>query len=227
MKRSIVAVIVFFLDASSAVSGFFLTISPISTSLSLSSTFLKEQHSLSMAKGRGKGLDTGEGGVSNNKLSKPKSLGSEPTSGTGISKKAVNNWQPTTIPSITSLPQEKNIVKLIETGVPQLMDKGTNPQGAVSIVNYAEKTYCFSSSCASCKIPLAKAMILDANEDTSNIDARIQCDFCGATYNLRTGAPLKEEGGKVLGFLFNGSKGSNLPVYGLGLQGGKVFINVP
>jgi nitrite reductase/ring-hydroxylating ferredoxin subunit len=222
MSSTMIAVVVlFFLDASSAVYGFIPHLS------SLSSNLLKEQqYQLCMAKGRGKGLDIGEGG-GNNKLSKPKSLGSEPTSGSGTTKKAVNNWQPTTIPSITSLPQEKNIVKLIETGVPQLIDKGTNPQGAVSIVNHADKTYCFSSSCASCKIPLAKAKILDPNDDTSNMDARIQCDFCGATYNLRTGTPVKEEGGKVLGFLFNGSKTSNLPVYGLGEQGGKVFINIP
>ena len=215
MKRSTISavVVVIFLGASSAVYGFIPHLSSSSSSSNL--------HQLCMAKGRGKGLDIGEGG--GNKLSKPKSLGSEPS----IGKKAVNNWQQTTIPSITSLPREKNVVKLIETGVPQLMDKGTNPQGAVSIVNHADKTYCFSSSCASCKIPLAKAKILDPNDDTANIDARIQCDFCGATYNLRTGAPVKEEGGKVLGFLFNGSKTSNLPVYGLGEQGGKVFINVP
>jgi nitrite reductase/ring-hydroxylating ferredoxin subunit len=221
MSSTMIAVVVlFFLDASSAVYGFI----PHLSSLSSSNLLKEQQYQLCMAKGRGKGLDIGEG---NNKLSKPKSLGSEPTSGSGTTKKAVNNWQPTTIPSITSLPQEKNIVKLIETGVPQLIDKGTNPQGAVSIVNHADKTYCFSSSCASCKIPLAKAKILDPNDDTSNMDARIQCDFCGATYNLRTGTPVKEEGGKVLGFLFNGSKTSNLPVYGLGEQGGKVFINIP
>lgn len=176
---------------------------------------------LSMAKGRGKGLDIGAGG-GGNRLSKPKSLGSEPVERT---KKA--NWIQTTIPSIKSLPQGKNEVNLIETGVPSLIDKGTNPKGAVSIVNHADTTYCVSSSCASCKIPLAKAKILDPNDETDGRDARIQCDFCGATYNLRTGMPVKEEGGKMLGFLFNGSKGASLPVYGLGEQGGKVFINVP
>ena len=136
---------------------------------------------------------------------------------------------PTLLPSyssIQSLPQEKNEVKVIDTNVPSLINKQTNPTGAVSIVNYNDKTYCFSSSCASCKIPLTKAKVLGANEETDD-DARIQCDFCGATYNLRTGEPVQKEGGKLLGFLFSKTESVELPVYGLGEQGGKVFINVP
>jgi len=107
-----------------------------------------------------------------------------------------------------------------------LINKQTNPTGAVSIVNYKDKTYCFSSACASCKIPLTKGKVLDATEDTGD-DARLQCDFCGATYNLRTGSPVQKEGGKLLGFLFSKGDTVQLPVYGLGEQGGKVFINVP
>ena len=172
---------------------------------------------LSMAR-RGKGLS----GVSgSNKLSKPKTMeGSDSSAPT-------SNWAQTSIPSIKSLPQQKNEVQVIETDVFSLIDKGTNPKGAVSIVNYEDKTYCFSSSCASCKIPLTKAKVLEPNESTGGDDARLQCDFCGATYNLKTGEPVQKEGGKLLGFLFSKSEDVPLPVYGLGEQGGKVFINVP
>ena len=188
---------------------------------------LRQRQALCAVK-RGKGLDVGEGGGASNRLSKPKSIrGSEPGGGSAKKSGDKGNWIQTTIPSIKSLPQEKDVVRVIETGVSALIDRGTNPNGAVSIVNRGGRTYCFSSSCASCKIPLTKAKVLGPNDETGGDDARIQCDFCGATYNLRTGAPVREESGKVLGFLFGGSKGASLPVYGLGEQGGKVFINLP
>ncbi|KAL3803902.1 hypothetical protein ACHAW5_010672 [Stephanodiscus triporus] len=184
--------------------------------------------SLSMAK-RGKGLDVGGAAGGDNRLGRPKSIrGSETRGGGGEGGlKGKGNWIQTTIPSIQSLPREEGVVKVVETGVPALIDRGTNPNGAVSIVNYEDRTYCLSSSCASCKIPLTKAKVLGPNDETGGADARVQCDFCGATYNLRTGSPVREEGGKVLGFLFSGSKATPLPVYGLGERGGKVFINLP
>ena len=177
----------------------------------------------------------GGGGDNNNsRLGKPKSIirGSEPGGGSAKKKESGSkgNWIQTTIPSIKSLPRERDVVRVVETGVSALIDRGTNPNGAVSIVNRGGETYCFSSSCASCKIPLTKARVLGPNDETGGGDggdARIQCDFCGATYNLRTGAPVREESGKVMGFLFGGSKGASLPVYGLGERGGKVFINLP
>lgn len=182
---------------------------------------LQQSHSaLYMAKGRRGGLSGGEG---NSKLNKPKSIGGSDSSSVSKPK---NNWVETSIPSIKSLPSDKNVVKLVDTQVPSLINKQTNPTGAVSIVNYNDKTYCFSSGCASCQIPLTKAKVLDPNEETNN-EARLQCDFCGATYNLRTGSPVTKEGGKLLGFLFNKSESKELPVYGLGERGGKVFINVP
>lgn len=175
--------------------------------------------SLSMAK-RGRGLSVPGG---DDKLSKPKSIeGSEPARASAAPKA---NWAQTSIPSIDALLGEKDAVKLVDTNVASLINKQTNPTGAVSIVNHGDKTYCFSSSCASCKIPLAKAAVLDGNDETGD-DARLQCDFCGATYNLRTGEPVTKEGGKLMGFLFSKSKDVPLPVYGLGVQGGKVFINV-
>ena len=170
---------------------------------------------------RGKGL-SGVGGGS--KLSKPQSIAGSETQQQSSAPKS--NWQATAIKGIKSLPQDKNVVKVVETNVFALKDKGTNPKGAVSIVNYEDKTYCFSSSCGSCKIPLTKGKVLDPTDETGD-DARLQCDFCGATYNLRTGAPVQKEGTKLLGFLFSKSDDEELPVYGLGEQGGKVFINVP
>ncbi|KAL7467446.1 hypothetical protein ACHAXS_007708 [Conticribra weissflogii] len=180
---------------------------------------------LSMAKGGRGGLDVGGTGGP-----KPKPLGGNSNDNPGdsspIPKKG--KWAAVSgLPSLKSLPQEEGVVKLVDTMVPALMNKQTNPTGAVSIVNYMGTTYCFSSSCSSCKIPLTKAQVLPPNEDTGNKDPRLQCDFCGATYNLRTGEPVKKEGGKLLGFLFSKSESVPLPVYALGEQGGKVFINVP
>lgn len=37
---------------------------------------------------------------------------------------------------------------------------------------------------------------------------------------------MQKESGKLLGFLFSKSENVPLPTYGLGEQGGKVFINV-
>ena len=109
-----------------------------------------------------------------------------------------------------------------------ITDKNINPTGAVSIVNYQDEsattTYCFSVSCASCKIPLTKGKVLPPKESG---DARLQCDLCGATYNLRSGEQVEKEGGKMLGFLFNQNKEEKLPVYALGEKGGKVFISMP
>lgn len=150
----------------------------------------------------------------------------DPKKTTAQSKKS--NWIATSIPSLESLPKELNQVKVVDTMVPALTDKNTNPTGAVSIVNYKgdsdQTTYCFSVSCASCKIPLTKGKVLPPKESN---DARLQCDFCGATYNLRSGMPVEKEGGKLLGFLFNQSKDEKLPVYALGEKGGKVFISMP
>ena len=48
---------------------------------------------------------------------------------------------------------------------------------------------------------MTKATILGPSNDVDaeggggSVDDRIQCDFCGATYNLRTGQSVKEEGG--------------------------------
>jgi nitrite reductase/ring-hydroxylating ferredoxin subunit len=213
----------FFLFCASTASGFV----PATSSISPASPSL----ALSMAR-RGKGLDIGDGGASTNRLNNPKSIGGT-SDASNKSSSSNNSWIQTSIPSIDSLPQEQNMVKVIDTNVPKLIDKNTNPTGAVSIVNIDKQTYCFSSSCAGCKIPLPKAEILSPNDETNGVDPRLRCDFCGATYNLRTGVRLTKkdgsEGWKPLGFLFGNANGENnpLPVYALGERGGKVYINVP
>lgn len=143
-------------------------------------------------------------------------------------------WLPVRgLASREDLPTEENQVKLVDTMAQQLMDPRTNPNGAVSVVNYnSKRTYCFSASCSSCKIPLTKAKILDPNEETDNVDPRLECDFCGSTYNLRTGKVLSEDkesrgllDGLVKGFM---SKNNKVPLatYELGDKGGKVMINI-
>ena len=217
----------FFLLCAPAASGF----APATSSISSASSSSLMSSALPMAR-RGKGLDIGDGGASTNRLNNPKSIGGG-SDASNKSSSSNNNWIQTSIPSIDSLPKEQNVVKVIDTNVPKLIDKNTNPTGAVSIVNIDKQTYCFSSSCASCKIPLPKAEVLSPNEETNGVDPRLRCDFCGAAYNLRTGVRLTKkdgsEGWKPLGFLFGNANGENnpLPVYALGERGGKVYINVP
>ena len=132
--------------------------------------------------------------------------------------------------STAELPTEQGKVKIVETMVPALMDKATNPTGAVAVVKYGPNTYCTSISCASCKIPMTKARVLEANEET-NPDPRLSCDFCSATYNLRTGERVTsvEKGGLMGGIvkgLFSKADTNSLPVYELGESKGKVVINL-
>lgn len=114
----------------------------------------------------------------------------------------------------------------------QLMNGATNPTGAVSIVNYEGKTYCFSSSCSNCKIPLSKAKVFPPNEETGGVEPRLSCDFCKATYNIRTGERVEKAeqpgllGGVVSG-LFAAQDEVNLPTYDLGEKSGQVLINLP
>jgi len=145
------------------------------------------------------------------------------------------NWVPVSgLGSMNDLPKEQNKVNLVDTGAPALVDPRTNPTGAVGIVNYGgDRTYCISASCSSCKIPLTKARILSPNDETKNLHPRIECDFCGATYNMRTGEILadgKSDRG-ILGSVVKGIFASKvkepLPTYDLGELGGKVVINLP
>ena len=113
----------------------------------------------------------------------------------------------------------------------QLIDGAVNPTGAVSVVNFKGNTYCFASSCPSCKVPLAKAKILDPTAETGS-DPRVCCDFCSATFNVRTGDRVEDAGGAgFLGGIVKGLMSAQekvpLATYNLGEKGGKVLINLP
>lgn len=120
----------------------------------------------------------------------------------------------------------------MDTGADKLTNAATNPTGAVAIVNYEGKTYCFSSSCSSCKIPLSKAKVFPPNDETDNTTPRLSCDFCKSTYNIRTGenvAKAEEPGlfGGVVSGLFGAQDSVPLPTYDLGEKNGQVLINLP
>jgi len=122
-------------------------------------------------------------------------------------------------------------VQLVDTNVKALVDGATNPTGAVSVVQYKGSTYCTSASCSTCKIPMNKAKILEPNDETENTDPRMVCDFCAATYNLRTGKRLTSAGGAgLMGGLMKGifskTEDDPIPVYALGEKNGKVVINL-
>ena len=143
------------------------------------------------------------------------------------------NWVPVEgIQSMKDLPQEENQVQFVDTMAEKLQDGAVNPTGAVSVVNYEGKTYCFSSSCPSCKVPLSKAKVFEPNEETDNTDPRLSCDFCKATFNVRTGERVENAGkagifGGIVKGLFSAQESVPLPTYDLGEKNGKVLINLP
>lgn len=178
-----------------------------------------------MAKGRRGGLDIGGGSASK---TQPMGIGGGNKNRGEAPSQPQGTWVPVSgAPTSKDLPKEKNKVTLVDTMAPSLMDGRTNPTGAVAIVNYEDQTFCFDSACASCKIPLTKSQVLEPTDETGGKDPRLQCDFCGATYNIRSGAPVEKAGGKLMGFLFSKQESSVLPTYGLGERDGKVFINIP
>lgn len=172
-------------------------------------------------------------GDNNSRGIKPMAGGDDDDNNTMSSKKKKTNWVPVQgITSMSALPQEENVVKLVDTMADSLVNGATNPTGAVSIINYKGKTYCFASSCACCQIPLTKAKVLPPNEETGGAIPRLACDFCKATYNIRTGERVKNaEGGGLLGGvvsgLFSKKDKDPLPIYDLGEKNGQVVINLP
>jgi nitrite reductase/ring-hydroxylating ferredoxin subunit len=173
---------------------------------------------------RGRGSFQKEIGGSNDTGKQPKPMiGSPATSN--------KQWVPVAgVKSVGDLPQQEGKVQLIDTMAQALINGATNPTGAVSVVKYGSNTYCFSSSCPSCKIPLAKAKILEPNDETNGAP-RICCDFCSSTYNLKNGAKIaKAESSGLLGGIVSGLMSAQesvpLPVYELGERKGKVVINL-
>ena len=151
------------------------------------------------------------------------------SSGSSSSGLQSRNWVNTN-QSVKQLPTEDGQVTLLETGAFLVVDKATNPTGAVGVMKYGPQTHCFSSSCPQCKIPLTKAKALPPNEETGKAP-RISCDFCKATFNLKTGEPVKSQ--ESAGFLggiakavLSAQDSAPLPIYTLGEKNGKVQFSM-
>lgn len=183
------------------------------------------RRTMTMKRGRGSFGKEFDEGISGSKPSKS-SAGMSDSVGSSSSR-----WVPVQgMTSIKDLPTEEGKVKLIDTMAEALKNGATNPTGAVAVIKYGSATYCTAVACSSCKIPLNKAKIVGPN-DESGRDPRIVCDFCSATYNLRTGARMTSEGGNgifggITKALFSAQSSEALPVYALGEKDGKVLINL-
>ena len=138
------------------------------------------------------------------------------------------NWIPIAV-SAKALPLENNKVGLIDTNLPTMKNSQINPTGAVSVIKYKDQTYCFAVNCPACKIPLTKAQAIDGNTESGK-QPRLVCDFCKATYNLKTGAKLPSAVpnagilGGIAKTIFSAKDSGPLPVYQLGEKNGKLVI---
>lgn len=153
-----------------------------------------------------------------------------------LEAKSAANWLPLpdSLSPATSLPSQPDQLTFLDTQLPALTNAATNPTGAVAVVKHGSQTYCFASSCPSCKIPLAKARV--AERRSSNAPDRtevvLSCDFCKAAYDLSSGArvaELQSSGGLFSGVVSNLLKANPqsagpLRTYKLGQVGGKLVI---
>jgi len=230
--KSAVLVNALLLSIANNLSAFAFTSTTFTTS-STSNSIQKRSNSdvmtLMMAR-RGKGnlkkSIEGDSSTSNSSSSGKKGMMS---SGTSTSNSSGKNWVKVQgVKSMADLPQEENQVKLIETGAITLKDANTNPNGAVGVVKYNGKTYCFSAQCSCCKIPMTKAKVLSPNEETNN-EPRIECDFCKSTFNIKTGEVLSDAskpgflGGMVKG-VFSATEKTPITTYALGEKNGDIVI---
>lgn len=139
------------------------------------------------------------------------------------------------MPKGQELPSQVNKVGLLDTDLPTLKNSATNPTGAVAVVKADnDQTYCFSSSCPSCQIPLTKAKVVESTKATAP-HPRLVCDFCKATYSLKDGAHLEgddavKQGGGLFGGLvknvFAAKESGPLKMYKLGQKGKDLVIAV-
>lgn len=188
-------------------------LSSLNVSCSAYSTpfFQTVRSSMTMKRGRGS-------------FQKESGMGVSPSSGGGGNI----NW--CTMPAGNRLPKEEGIVTLMDTQLPTMKKGATNPTGAVAVVKYNDQTYCFGSSCPSCKIPLVKAKVYPPAADDDKAP-RLTCDFCKSTYSLSTGGKVEEAesagffGGIVKSVMSAQASGS-LPIYKLGEKNGKLLIAV-
>ncbi|KAG7368720.1 hypothetical protein IV203_031463 [Nitzschia inconspicua] len=178
---------------------------------------------LSMARGRGS--------FQKEFQDPPRSSSSSSSSGGMVTPTSAGNWL-NTKKSVKELPEEDGKVKLLDTGAFLLINKQTNPGGAVSIMKYKGETYCFDANCPKCKIPMTKAYPLPPNEETNNQAPRVACDFCQSTYSLKTGKKLKSQepkgifGGIAKAVLGASQDSDPLKTYQLGEKNGKIMFNL-
>jgi nitrite reductase/ring-hydroxylating ferredoxin subunit len=180
--------------------------------------------SSSSSNGSGMGLGSGGAGMGS---SFARGSGTKASSSTTTNR----NWVLIPNSSIKDLPTQDGQVQLLDTKYKPLVDDGTNPTGAVSTLRYGEDIYCFSSSCPTCKIPLTKAKALPPNDETGNKSPRLSCDFCKATFNLKTGQKVKSVSGSgILGNIaktvLSANESGPLPVYQLGDKNGQLVISI-
>lgn len=191
---------------------------------------------MTMKRGRGsfKGIDgptpAGVTPVSPSSSSSGGGLGNAAAAAAGGGSSSSTKW--IIVPKISAkdLPKEEGVVSLINTQALRLVDKATNPTGAVSVIKYGPDTFCFSVQCPSCKIPLTKAKALPPNEETGGKAPRLACDFCKATFNLKTGEKVKAvEGSSLLGniakVVMQSKESGPLPIYKLGEKSGKILFS--
>jgi nitrite reductase/ring-hydroxylating ferredoxin subunit len=122
------------------------------------------------------------------------------------------------------LPSTENRVGLVDTNLPALKNAQTNPTGAVSVIKYKGQMYCFAVNCPSCKIPLTKAQAV-----TQDGRSCLVCDFCKATYDLKTGSKVesKQKTGLLGGIaksVFSAQDSGPLTTFKLGEKNGKLLI---
>lgn len=155
---------------------------------------------------------------------------SQPSNSGGVRRDI--NWCP--VPSGQKLPTETNKVGLLDTNLPTMKNAQTNPTGAVAVIKADnDQTYCFSSSCPSCKIPLLKATLAEPTDSTEP-HPRLVCDFCKATYSLKdgerlTGDEAAQNGGLFSGIvksIFSAKESGPLKLYKLGQKGKDLVIAV-
>jgi len=176
-------------------------------------------------------MKRGRGSFAKKKGAKSGGMGSRSVEPMGSGVSSNNAWYPVSgVSSAGDLPNEEGKVQLVDTMVKKLINGATNPTGAVGVAKHEGSVYCFSASCSSCKIPLNKAKVLGPSEETGS-DPRIMCDFCSATYNLRTGERVASAGGNgliggIVKGLFSKKEEAPLDVYALGEKDGSVVINV-
>jgi nitrite reductase/ring-hydroxylating ferredoxin subunit len=135
-----------------------------------------------------------------------KNANSPTTSATSIP----SNWK--LIPDIKTadLPDKDGEITLIDTNLDGIKDGAVNPTGAICCASFSGKLYAFKVNCSCCQVPMNKAKILPPPE-TGLLEApRLSCDFCGSTFNLRTGEPVDDAtksegaGGNMLGGMVKG-----------------------